>query len=99
MESFSKSRPTHWTAALVTQLFPGHMFSKQGRQAEGEALLLSPAAHPIKTQRGREGGWQGEKVGKFISVIPYDLSVKSVSNVVGEGWHILRYGAYGKTDG
>lgn len=34
------------------------------------------------------GGWQGEKVGKLVSVIPYDLSVKSVSNVaaVGEGW-------------
>lgn len=43
MESFSESRPTHWAAAVVTQLFPGHMFSKQGGQAAGEALLLSPA--------------------------------------------------------
>lgn len=70
---------------------------KAGASGRGGSPPFS-CSHPIKTQRGREGGWQGEKVGKVISVIPYDLSVKLVSNVVGEGWHILRYGAYGKTD-
>lgn len=61
MESFSKSRPIHWTAVVVTQLFPGHMFSKKGPQEEGDALLLSPAVSPLK-HRGveREGGKERE---------------------------------------
>lgn len=102
MESFSKSRPTHWTAAVVTQLFPGHMFSKQGCQALGGGVGPPPfsCSHPVKTQNGREGGWHGEKVREVISVIPYDLSAKSVSNVVamGDGWHMLWYGPYAKAD-
>lgn len=48
MESFSKSRPTHWTAAVVTQLFPGHMFSKAGGDtlcvSHSRLLLLPPAS-------------------------------------------------------
>lgn len=53
---------------------------KAGRSGSGGSPPSFSCCHPVKTQRerGREGGWQGEKVGKLVSVIPYDLSVKSV---------------------
>lgn len=85
MESFSKSRPTHWTAAVVTQLFPGHMFSKQGRQAVRETLLLSPAVTPFiylkntHTQRGESLRVAGIERWEPLSVIPHYLSIVAVS--------------------
>ncbi len=59
----------------------------------------SPPSPPAVTEGEREGG--SGKVGKVLSVIPYDLIVQSVSNivVVGEDWHILQCGANGKTEG
>lgn len=95
-----KLRPTHSAAAVVTQLFPGCVFSNVCRQAEGEALLAFSSSKKKKEKRKGKGGTSGGN--KAMSIIPYELSVGLVSddNVValGENWDVLQCAGHGKSD-